>query len=211
MNRFVDAHAPRGRVASRAPRRAPLEPAPLPNRLRHVRVRAPCPRLNTPRNAPRLKDCRRPPDRPPQSQPTFVAGRRRTESDSFTKRANMCADHARTLDACGVATPYRRKRKLAPTAAVLARAQASYRSGFRGAYAPHRSGAMPPCRPSTAKSSASRIDPHDAPDPLTVRAVVSPVLRVVPVSPTPLMAAGQSEPRGLGHAWRLVGTGVDLL
>ena len=76
MNRFVDAHAPRGRVASRAPRRASLEPAPLPNRLRHVRVRAPCPRLNTPRNAPRLKDCRRPPDRPPQSQPTFVAGRR---------------------------------------------------------------------------------------------------------------------------------------
>ena len=144
-------------------------------------------------------------------QTMFRAERRRTESDSFTKRANMCADHARTLEACGVATPCRRKRKLAPTAAVLARAQATYRSGFRGACAPHRSGAMPPCRPSTAKSSESRIDPHHAPDPLTVRALVRPVLRVVPVSPTPLMAAGQSEPRGLGHAWRLVGPGVDLL
>ena len=40
---------------------------------------------------------------------TLVAGRRRTESHPFTKRANMCADHARTLDACGVATPYRRR------------------------------------------------------------------------------------------------------
>ena len=66
----------------------------------------------------------------PPGPAMFVAERRRTESDSFTKRANMCADHARTLDACGVATPYRRKRKLAPTAAVLARAQATYRSGF---------------------------------------------------------------------------------
>ena len=36
---------------------------------------------------------------------TFGAGRRRTESQPFSKRANMCADHARTLDACGVATP----------------------------------------------------------------------------------------------------------
>ena len=36
----------------------------------------------------------------------FVAGRRMTESHSFTKRANMCADHVRTLDACGVTTPY---------------------------------------------------------------------------------------------------------
>ena len=88
---------------------------------------------------------------------------------------------------------------------------ATYRCGFRGAYAPHRSGAMPPCRPSTAKSSPSRIDPYDAPDPLTVRALVRPVLRVVLVNPTPLIAAGQSEPRGLGHAWRVVRPGVDLL
>ena len=87
----------------------------------------------------------------PPSQTMSVAERKRTESDSFTKCANMCADLARTLDACGVATPYRRKRKLAPTAAVLALAQATYRSGFRGAYTPHRLGAMPPCRPSTAK------------------------------------------------------------
>ena len=36
------------------------------------------------------------------------AGRRRTEFHPFSKRANMCTDHARTLDACGVATPYRR-------------------------------------------------------------------------------------------------------
>lgn len=145
------------------------------------------------------------------SETMCVAGRRRTESHPFTKRANICADCVRTLDACGVATPYGRKRKLAPTAAVLARAQATYRSGFRGAYAPHRSGAMPPCRPSTAKSSASRTDPQDAPDPLTVRVLVRPMLRVVLVNPTPLMAAGQSEPRGLGHAWRVVGPGVDHL
>ena len=112
----------------------------------------------------------------------FGAGRKRTESHPFSKRANMCADHARTLDACGLATPNRRKRELAPMATILARAQATYRSSF-----------------------------HDAPDPLTVRALARPVLRVVPVSPTPLMAAGQSEPRGLGHAWRLVGRGVELL
>ena len=73
MIRFLDAPAPRGRVANRAPRRAPLEPSALPNRLRHVRARDPCPRLHTPRNAPRLNDCRRPPGRPPQSQPTLIA------------------------------------------------------------------------------------------------------------------------------------------
>ena len=38
-------------------------------------------------------------------QATCVAGMRRTESHPFTKRVNMCAVHARTLDACGVATP----------------------------------------------------------------------------------------------------------
>ena len=70
---------------------------------------------------------------------------------------------------------------------------------------------MPLCRPSTAKSSVSRTDPHDAPDLLTVRGLESAVLRVVPVSPTPLMAAGQSERRGLGHAWPLVRPGVELL
>ena len=65
MNRFLNAPAPRGRVASGAPRCAPLEPTPLPNRLRHVRARDPRPRLHTPRNAPRLKDCRTPPGPPP--------------------------------------------------------------------------------------------------------------------------------------------------
>ena len=85
------------------------------------------------------------------------------------------------------------------TTAVLARAQATYRGSFRGAYAPHRSRAKPLCRPSTAKSSASRTNPYDAPNPLTVRGPERAVLRVVPVSPTPLMAAGQSERRGLGH------------
>lgn len=39
----------------------------------------------------------------------FGAGRRRPESHPFSKRANMCADHARTLDACGIATPCRRR------------------------------------------------------------------------------------------------------
>ena len=143
---------------------------------------------------------------------TYVPGRRPTESRLFSKRANMCADHARTLDACGVATPYERRRRLAPTAAILARSQATYRSRFRGAYAPHRSRAMPPCRPPfIAKSLASRTDRHDAPDPLAVRGLERAVLRVVPVSPIPPMAAGQSEPRGLGHVWRLVSPGVDLL
>ena len=41
-----------------------------------------------------------------------VAGRRRTETHPFTKRANICADYARTLDACGVATPYRKEMKI---------------------------------------------------------------------------------------------------
>ena len=99
----------------------------------------------------------------------YGAGRRRSESHPFSKRANMCADHGRTLDACGVATPYKRRCKLVPTAAVLARAHATYRSRFRGAYAPHRSRAMPPYRPSTAKSSASRTDSNDPLDPPTVR------------------------------------------
>ena len=40
------------------------------------------------------------------------AGRRRTETHPFTKRANICADYARTLDACGVATPYRKEMKI---------------------------------------------------------------------------------------------------
>ena len=53
--------------------------------------------------------------------------------------------------------------------------------------------------------------PHDAPDPLTVPGLERAELRVVPVSPTPPMAAGQSEPRGLGHAWRLVSRGVERL
>ena len=142
---------------------------------------------------------------------TFGAGRGRSESLRLTKRENMCADRAQTLDPCRVDTPYRRRWKLGPKAAVLTRAQATYRSRFRGAYAPHRSGAMPPCRPSTAKSSASRTDPHDAPDPPTVRGLERAELRVLPVSPTPPMAAGQSEPQDLGHAWRLVSRGVERL
>ena len=97
------------------------------------------------------------------------------------------------------------------TATELARAQAMYRSLFRGAYAPHRSRAIPPCCPSTAKSSVCRTAPDDAPDPLTVRGLERAELRVLPVSPTPPMAAGQSEPRGLGHAWRLVTRGIERL
>ena len=164
-----------------------------------------------PRRGSRTPSALQPRRRRSTSTVTFKTGRRRTESYPFTKRANMCADHARTLDACGVATPYRRRRKLVQTAIELARAQAMYRSLFRGAYAPRRSRAMPPCRPSTAKSSVSRTDPYDAPDPLAVRGLERVELRVVPVSPTPPMAAGQSEPRGLGHAWRLVTRGVARL
>ncbi len=80
---------------------------------------------------------------------------------------------------------------MVPTAAVLPRAQATYRSRFRGAYALHRSRPMPPCRPSTAKLSASRTGPHDIPDPLAVRGLEHAELRVVSVSPTPSMAGGQ--------------------
>ena len=175
--------------ASHAPRFAGVEPAPLP---------IPLPRFPRP-TRPRCPDILMNPvdvtDYPATtaatspSHGTFMAGSSRTESIRFTKRANMCADHARTLDACGVATPYRRKLGLVPTATVLARAQSTYRSRFRGAYATHRSGAMPPCRPSTAKSSASLTDPHDAHDSVTVRGLERADPRVVPVSPTPPMAA----------------------
>ena len=72
----------------------------------------------------------------------FGAGRCRADFGHSVERANIWADPARTLDACGVATPYRRRGKLVLTAAVLAaRAHATYRNRFRGAYAPHRSGA----------------------------------------------------------------------
>ena len=70
-----------------------------------------------------------------------VAGRCRGDFGHSVERANIWADPARTLDPCSVATPYRRRGKLVSTAAVLARAHATYRSRFRGAYAPHRSGA----------------------------------------------------------------------
>ena len=134
MNRFVDAHAPRGRVASRAPRRAPLEPAPLPNRLRHVRVRAPCPRLNTPRNAPRLKDCRRPPDRPPQSQPTFVAERRWGDFPLSTERATLYAAHTRNYDVSHATTLLMARWKLSRRTLLRARAQATYCHRYPTAY-----------------------------------------------------------------------------
>ena len=68
---------------------------------------------------------------------------------------------------------------MVPTAAVLARAQATYRGRFRGAYAPPRSGAMPLCRPSTAKSSASRTDLYDTTDSLTVRGFECPYVLVL--------------------------------
>ena len=74
--------------------------------------------------------------------------------------ANMCARHARILDAYGATTPYRGSCQLDPTTAVLPHAQATYRKRFRAAYAPHPSRAVTPCRPSTTKSSTSRIDPH---------------------------------------------------
>ena len=95
MNRFLNAPAPRGRVASGAPRCAPLEPTPLPNRLRHVRARDPRPRLHTPRNAPRLEDCRTPPDPPPRSQPMFVAERTTTRSSTTVKPAKPYAPPSR--------------------------------------------------------------------------------------------------------------------
>ena len=80
---------------------------------------------------------------------------------------------------------------MVPTTAVLAHAQTTYRTRFRGAYAPHRSRPLPPCRPSTVKLSASRTDPHDVPDPLAVRGLEHAELRVVLVSPTPSMAGEQ--------------------
>lgn len=127
---------------------------------------------------------------------TFVAERRRTESHSFTKRANMCADHARTLDACGVAILCRRRRKLIPTAAVLARAQATYRSHFRGAYAPHGSRTMPPYRPIHREVIGVPYRPARR-----SRPTYGPWTRALGASrssgqPDPLMTAGQSEPEG---------------
>ena len=83
---------------------------------------------------------------------------------------------------------------MVPAAAVLAYAQATYRSRFRGAYAHivhdpcHRADHPPP------KSSASRTDPP------TDRGLKRAELPVVPVIPTPPMAAEESETRELGNA-----------
>ena len=79
---------------------------------------------------------------------------------------------------------------MVPTTAALAHAHTTYRNRFRGAYALHRSRPMPPCRPSTAKLSASRTGPHDILDPLAVRGLEHAELRVASVSPTPSMAGG---------------------
>ena len=94
---------------------------------------------------------------------TFLAGRRRPASRRFTKRANMCADHARTFDPSGATTPYRGRCELVPTTLVLTHAQAPYRKRFRAAYAPHRSRAVAPCKQFTKRSPAAHTDPHRGP------------------------------------------------
>ena len=99
-----------------------------------------------------LSRCRRHP------KLTFWAARRRKVLHRFTTRANMYADHAWTFDACGAATPYRRRRELVSTTPVLTHAQATYRHRFRSAYGRHRSPTEAPCRPSSTRSSASRTD-----------------------------------------------------
>ena len=93
----------------------------------------------------------------------LVAGRRRPASRRFTKRANMCADHARTFDPSGATTHYRGRCELVPTTLVLTRAQAPYRKRFRAAYAPHRSRAVAPCRQFPKRSPAAHTDPHRGP------------------------------------------------
>ena len=98
-----------------------------------------------------------------QSDGMFGAGRRRPASRRFTKRANMCADHARTFDPSGPTTPYRERCELVPTTLVLTRAQAPYRKPFRAAYAPHRSRAVAPCKQFTKRSPAAHTDPHRGP------------------------------------------------
>ena len=91
--------APRERAAIRRP--GTLSTSPPPGR-RRLRPRRPFETRSTPDVAHSAARYR--------SRPTtFGAERRRTESHPYPKRANMPADHARTLDACGVDTPYRRR------------------------------------------------------------------------------------------------------
>ena len=133
MNRFLNAPAPRGRVASGAPRCAPLEPTPLPNRLRHVRARDPRPRLHTPRNAPRLKDCRTPPGPPPQSQPMFVAERK---GGDFVN-SSLARTHAQSraqLESPRTRVPFLAKRDLFRASVPRPAALQSKRIRSRDAY-----------------------------------------------------------------------------
>ena len=91
---------------------------------------------------------------------TFGEERRRTECRRFTNGANIYADHAWTLDACGAATPYRGKCELAPTTAPLTHAQDKYSKRFLVAFGRPRSPAVPLRRLSAMKFSAPRTDPH---------------------------------------------------
>ena len=115
------------------------------------------------RHAPQLSkiagSLRQPPARHPPSQRTFPAGRRRPESNPFSKRANICADHARALNASDAATHCTGRGELAPPTAVAVDAQAKYSQRFPAAYGNRRSPPGTLCRSSSAKSPDPRIVP----------------------------------------------------
>ena len=134
LNRFHDTPAERGRVASRAPRCAPLEPTPLPTRLVNVRARNSRPRPHTPRNAPRLEDCRRPPGWPPQSQTTFDAGMS-SRIFSASSRVRTHAQSRTELESPRTRAPYVVGYEIAPATALRAAALQSKRTRSLLAYA----------------------------------------------------------------------------
>ena len=65
---------------------------------------------------------------------TNVAQTRNRESCRIVERANICVDHARTLHACRVATPYRGRREMVTSTALRTAAQATDWRRCRGAY-----------------------------------------------------------------------------
>ena len=100
----------RTKSCDRATRRcAPVIADTLPPCLRPATAHSPTADETQPTHKQRTHDFNGFTATAPAQFTTFVAGRRRAESHPFTKRANICADHARTLDACGVATPYGRR------------------------------------------------------------------------------------------------------
>lgn len=99
----------------------------------------------------------------------FGAGRRRGDFVNSVERANIYAEHARTSDASGGATPHLGRCELGPTTAVRLRAQVKYSKRSRAAYGHPRSRSGVRPRSSRTMSLASRTGrTRDVGIPLTV-------------------------------------------